>query len=112
MTRDYWRSPGPYVPKDPKKQEQYLKELVFAVMINNTPHPASKKMSERVNKERIGKINHKAAFHPPLPPHMEAQRAEQKRQAWHDYRATHRKEYDHYRGDSPNRRQGGIWTGD
>ncbi|QTL40564.1 hypothetical protein ACNFJN_04470 [Xenorhabdus budapestensis] len=112
MTNDYWRSPGCYVPKDPKEQEPYLKELVFAVMINNAPHPASKKASERVNNERIGQLNHKAAFNPPLPQHMQEQRIEQERQAWRNYWSTHRKEHDHYRGDSPRHRHGGIWTGD
>ncbi|MDE9455417.1 hypothetical protein [Xenorhabdus bovienii] len=54
MTSNHWRSPGCFVPKDPIEKKRYLKELVFATMINNTPHPASKKLSERVNEERAG----------------------------------------------------------
>lgn len=113
MTSNHWRSYGCFVPKDPIEKKRYLKELVFATMINNTPHPASKKLSERVREERAGQANHEAALnHPPLPQHMAEQRTEQERQAWRDYYATHHIEYDHYKGHSPTRRHGGIWTGD
>jgi hypothetical protein len=108
----YWREPSPRVPSNPKEREKYLTELVLS-LINKTPHPAITKMSESVHNERIGQLNHKASFHPPLPPKMETERAEQRRQGWRDYWATHqRDEPDHYRGDSPRRRHGGIWTGD
>ncbi|MEQ1969725.1 hypothetical protein ABLA30_22810 [Xenorhabdus nematophila] len=111
MSSNYWRSPGPFVPKEKKAQEQYLKELLFAAN-NNIPHPAIKKASERVNDERMGQLNHKAASNTPLPQHMQEQRAEEERQAWKDYWSTHSKEHDHYRGNAPHRRHGGIWTGD
>ncbi|WP_340618746.1 hypothetical protein [Xenorhabdus entomophaga] len=105
------RSTGCYVPKDPAERQQYLRELVAAIT-TNSHHPAIMSAQERVIAERIWNINHRAAFNPPLPQHMAEQRAEQRRQAWRDYRATHHTEHDFYRGDSPSRRHGGIWTGD
>lgn len=112
MNGYYRRSTGCYVPKDPIERQQYLRELVAAIT-TKTPHPAVMTITERVIAERIWNINHQAAFNPPLPPHMAEQCAKQERQAWRDYWATHhREEHDHYRGDSPHRRQGGIWTGD
>ncbi|MBD1229472.1 hypothetical protein [Xenorhabdus griffiniae] len=111
MNGYYRRSTGCYVPKDPIERQQYLRELVAAVT-TKTPHPAIMTIAERVTAEQIWNINHQAAFNPPLPPHMAEQRAERERQAWRDYYKTHHTEHDFYRGDSPRRRQGGIWTGD
>ncbi|MBC8946915.1 hypothetical protein [Xenorhabdus indica] len=111
MTSDYWRSPRCYVPKDPVERWQYLRELVAASK-SDTPHPAISTLPERVHNECIGQLNHQIAVNPPLPRHMAEQRAEQERQAWRDYWATHQREHDHYRGDSPRRHHGGIWTGD
>ncbi|MBI6550696.1 hypothetical protein [Xenorhabdus lircayensis] len=105
------RSTGCFVPKDPIEQQRYLKELVAAIN-SHTPHPAMMASTERVIAEQIWNINHRTAFNPPLPQHMAEQRTEQQRQAWRDYWATHRTERDFYRGDSPNRHHGGIWTGD
>ncbi|BET96489.1 hypothetical protein [Xenorhabdus taiwanensis] len=112
MNGYYRRSTGCYVPKDPTERQQYLRELVAAIT-SNTSHPAVLPIAEQVKAERIRNINHYAALnHPPLPQHMAEQRAEQERQAWRNYHATHHTEHDFYRGDSPNRRHGGIWTGD
>ncbi|MDC9599007.1 hypothetical protein [Xenorhabdus anantnagensis] len=105
------RSTGRFVPKDPAERQQYLRELVAAIT-SHTAHPAMMTATERVNAEWIWNINHLAAFNPPLPQHMAEQRDEQERQAWRDYYENHHTEYDHYRGYSPTRRDGGIWTGD
>ncbi|MDC9591550.1 hypothetical protein PSI23_20265 [Xenorhabdus sp. XENO-10] len=105
------RSTGCYVPTDPAERQQYLRELVAAIT-SNAPHPAMMTATERVNAERLWNINYRATFNPPLPQHMAEQRTEQERQAWRDYHSTHHTEHDHYRGDSPHRSHGGIWTGD
>ncbi|MCG3462705.1 hypothetical protein L7G72_12730 [Xenorhabdus bovienii] len=106
------RSTGCFVPKDPIEQERYLRELVAAIT-NQTPHPADLPLKEQMLAEKINNFNHYASLKPPLPQHMAQQRTEQERQAWRDYYATHHIEYyDHYRGHSPTRRDGGIWTGD
>ncbi|PHM68851.1 hypothetical protein [Xenorhabdus kozodoii] len=105
------RSTGCYVPKDPAERQQYLGELVAAIT-TKTPHPAVMTITERVIAERIWNISYRTAFNPPLPQHMAEQRTKQEQQAWRDYYATHHTERDHYRGDSPNRHRGGIWTGD
>ncbi|MGJ0580582.1 hypothetical protein ACR71G_21670 [Xenorhabdus bovienii] len=105
------RSTGCFVPKDPIEQERYLRELVAAIT-NQTPHPADLPLKEQMLAEKINNFNHYASLKPPLPQHMAEQRTEQKRQAWRDYWATYHTEHDFYRGDSPTRRHGGIWTGD
>ncbi|MDE1484691.1 hypothetical protein [Xenorhabdus bovienii] len=105
------RSTGCFVPKDPKEKRRYLKELVAAIT-NQTPHPADLPLKEQMLAEQINNFNHYASFHPPLPHHMAVERAKLERQAWRDYWATYHTEYDHYRGHSPTRRHGGIWTGD
>ncbi|SFU93833.1 hypothetical protein [Xenorhabdus koppenhoeferi] len=105
------RSVGCLVPKDPAKRSHWLDELVASI-INKTDHPANLPLKEQILAEKIHNFNHYASFHPPLPHHMAEERAKLERQAWRDYYATHHTEYDHYRGHSPTRRHGGIWTGD
>ncbi|PHM65502.1 hypothetical protein [Xenorhabdus sp. KJ12.1] len=105
------RSPGCFVPKDPKERERYLNELVAAIS-NKTPHPAIMSAKERVLAERLFNINYKSSFNPPLPQHMQEQRDEEIRQGWREYWSKNSKEHDHYRGESPRRHNGGIWTGD
>ncbi|MBD2811884.1 hypothetical protein ID853_13545 [Xenorhabdus sp. Vera] len=101
------RSVGCLVPNDPAERKKWIDELVASI-INKTDHPANLPLKEQVLAEKIHNFNHYAAFHPPLPQHMAAQRAKQEQQVWE----THYIEHDFYRGDSPHRRHGGIWTGD
>ncbi|OCQ53605.1 hypothetical protein Ppb6_01231 [Photorhabdus australis subsp. thailandensis] len=90
-------------------------EAIAAVreIINGKPHPNVFKLSNMAIAEKLWNANLDAALnHPPLHSDLINKREAHKALEWREYFKTHKREYDHYRGDNPTRRHGGIFTGD